>query len=117
MPVPSHSPMSKEEVALPDEIWAALLDIGMKMGGGLIGTVRLLDGKLIEHLVVSNRGFVLGREAPGLAGAQGAIDSSMLNFRSEDIEGFCLSWGRFLRHKRWVTLNPRHPARRRSHAA
>ena len=82
-----------------------------------IGTVRLLDGKVIEGLVVSNRGFVLGREAPGLAGAHGAIDSSMVTFTSDDIEGFCLKWGRLWRRERWVTLNPRHPARRHFHVA
>src|ERR1019366_7077084 len=86
MPVQYHSPMSDQGIPLPDEIWAALLDLGMKMGGGLAGTVRLLDGTLFEDMIVSNRGFILGREAPGLAGAQGAIDSSMLNFKSEDIE-------------------------------
>jgi hypothetical protein len=117
MPVASHSPMSNQGIALPDEIWAALLDIGMKLGGGLVGTLRLLDGKLIDGMIVSNRGFVVGREAPGLAGAHGAIDSSMLTFNSEDIEGFCLAWGRLWRRERWVTLNPQHPARRRSHAA
>ena len=109
--------MSDQGISLPDEIWATLLDCGMKMGGGLDGTVRLLDGTLFENMIVSNRGLILGREAPGLAGAHGAIDSSMLSFRSEDIEGFCLRWGKALRHERWVTLNPQHPARRHSHVA
>jgi hypothetical protein len=102
---------------LPDEIWAGLLDLGMKMGGGLVGTLRLLDGKLMPDMIISNRGFVLGREAPGLAGAHGAIDCSVLTFAGDDIEGICLSWGRFKRRERWVVLNPQHPARRRPHVA
>lgn len=114
MPIPYHSPNSTDGIRLPEEIWTALLNIGMKMGGGLIGTVRLLDGKLLADMIISNRGFVLGRQAPGLAGAHGDIDSSMLTFTSDDIEGICLSWGWFRRRERWVILNPQHPARRRN---
>lgn len=113
----SSQPNVEKGIRLPDEIWSGLLDLGMKMGGGLVGSVRLLDGTLFDDMIISARGYVLGREAPGLAGAHGTIDSAMLTFSADDIEGVRLSWGRFRRHERWVVLNLNHPARRRPYVA
>ena len=102
---------------LPDEVWQRLLTTDMRLHFGMIGAVRLLDGRVFEDLIISNRGYVLGREMPGLAGAHGAIDASVLTFKTDDIEGVRLPRGRFIRREKWVCLNPEHPARRAFHAA
>ena len=104
-------------IKLPDEVWQRLLETDMRLHFGIMGAVRLLDGRVIEDLIISNRGYVLGCEMPSLAGAHGGIDSSVLTFKTDDIEGVRLPRGRFFRRERWVCLNPEHPARRQTHAA
>jgi hypothetical protein len=89
----------------------------MNLHFGMLAPVRLLDGRVIPDLIISNRGYVLGREMPGLAGAHGALDSSVLAFKTDDIEGVRLPLGRFWRRERWICLNPQHPARRSQNAA
>jgi hypothetical protein len=113
----TNNPHEEPCVKLPDEVWSRLLATGIRMPYGMFASVRLLDGKVIPDLFISNRGYVLGREMPGLAGAHGALDSSVLTFKTDDIEGVKLPLGRFWRRERWVSLNPKHPARRQCHGA
>jgi hypothetical protein len=108
-----NPPREKEKcVALPDELWANLLEVLPGAAKGIETYVRLFSGEVIERLVISNRGYILGREAAGLAGYHGTIDNSMLTFSTEDIEAVQVPAFRFWQRPKWVALNPQHPARR-----
>ena len=108
-----NSPPEKEKcVALPDELWANLLEVLPGAAKGIETSIRLFSGEVIERLVISNRGNVLGREAAGLAGYHGAIDNSVLRFSAEDIEAVQIPSFHFWQRPKWVVLNPQHPARR-----
>lgn len=99
-------------VRVPDEIWFSLLRYRRCPAGGFFGAVRLFDGQILQRMIVSDRGYVLGRMAAGLAGYHGTIDNSMLTFRTDDIEAVQVPAFRFWQHPKWVALNPEHPARR-----
>jgi len=104
--VENNTPHDEQCVKVPDEIWWQLF---AHCGAGLgwfYTSVRLLDGKVIDNLFISNRGYILGTEAPGLSGAH-------------DIEAVLLERRRFFfwRQSRWIRLNPQHPARRQYNAA
>jgi hypothetical protein len=108
-----NSPHEKLCVKVPDEIWQQLFASRGKGIGMFSVSVRLLNGEVFTDLLISNRGYIVGREAPGLAGAHGDIDNSMLTFKTEEIEGIMLRLRYFIFWKsRWICLNPRHPARR-----
>ena|SRR5207249_1142786 len=108
-----NSPQEKEKfAALPDELWANLLEVLPGAAKGIETSVRLFSGEIIERLVISNRGNVIGREAPGLAGYHGTIDNSMLTFSTDDIEAVQVPAFSFWQRPKWVALNPQHPARR-----
>jgi hypothetical protein len=105
-------PERQKVVALPDELWAKLLEALPGAAKGIETSIRLFSGEIVERLVVSNRGDVIGREAAGLAGYQGTMDNSMLKFRTDDIEAVQVPAFRFWQRPKWVALNPQHPARR-----
>jgi hypothetical protein len=108
-----NSPPEKEKfVALPDELWANLLEALPGAAKGIETSIRLFSGETVKRLVISNRGYIVGREAAGLAGYHGTIDNSMLTFNTEDIEAVQLPVFHFWRRPKWVALNPQHPARR-----
>jgi hypothetical protein len=110
----SHFPATNKEkhVELPDELWTNLLEILPGAAKGIETSIRLFSGEVIQRLVISNRGNVLGREAVGLAGYHGTLDNSVLTFCSVDIEGLRAPAFRFWQRPKWITLNPDHPARR-----
>ena len=108
----NSSPEKETFVALPDELWANLLEVLPGAAKGIETSIRLFSGEIIERLVISNRGNIIGLEAPGLAGYHGTIDNSMLTFRTEDIEAVEVPAFRFWQRPKWVALNPQHPARR-----
>jgi hypothetical protein len=62
-------------------------------------------------MIVSDRGYLLGRIASGIEGAHGDIDSSMLTFRSEDIVAVQVPAFRFWQRPKWVSLGREHPLR------
>jgi hypothetical protein len=108
-----NPPFKKEKcVVLPDELWHNLLETFPGSPIVITITIRLFSGDILHRMVISDRGTVLGREAEGLAGAHGVIDSSMLTFRTEDIEAVQVPGFRFWQRPKWVALNPKHPARR-----
>ena len=100
-------------IALPDEIWRDLLDALPGARRGMCTSVRLLSGTVIHDMIISNRGFILGRDANGLAGAHGMIDDSMLTFRETDIEAVSIPAFHFWQRQKWIALDPNHPARRK----
>jgi hypothetical protein len=108
-----NPPSEKEKgVALPDELWANLLEVLPGAAKGIEASIRLFSGEVIEGLVISNRGNALGRVATGLAGYHGTIDNSMLTFSTQDVEAVQLPAFRFWQRPKWIALNPQHPARR-----
>jgi hypothetical protein len=109
----TNLPHPGPHVKVPDEIWFNVLRLNQCCpAGGFLGKVRLFGGQVLEQMIVSDRGYILGRIAPGLAGAHGDIDSSMLTFSTEDIEAVQVPAFRFWQRPHWVSLNPDHPARR-----
>ncbi|SRR6266566_7288180 len=107
-----HSQPEKERcVVLPDELWANLLEKLPGAAKGIETSIRLFSGEVINRLIISNRGNILGREAGGLAGYHGTIDNSMLTFGAEDIEAVELPAFHFWQRSKWIALSPRHPNR------
>ena len=102
----------EKSVALPDELWTNLLEVLPGVAKGIETSIRLFSDEVVARLVISNRGYILGREAKGLAGYHGTIDNSMLTFSTEDIEAVQVPAFRFWQRPRWIALNPDHPARR-----
>ena len=106
---PSEGP---KHVALPDGLWANLLEVLPGAAKGIETSIRLFSSKIIERLVISNRGNIIGREAEGLAGYHGTIDDSMLTFSTDEIEAVQVPAFHFWQQPKWIALNPQHPARR-----
>src|SRR3954466_499317 len=104
---------TRESVMLPDDLWAHFLDVLPGAAKGIKTSIRLFSGEILEELLISNRGYILGRQAEGLAGYHGAIDNSMLTFGSDDIEGGLRPKFHFWERPKWVALNPHHPNRLR----
>lgn len=71
---------------LPDELWPRFLEVLPGAAKGTKTSIRLFSGEIVEDLIISNRGYIQGREAEGLAGDHGTIDNSMLAFNSDEIE-------------------------------
>lgn len=110
----SNQPHMGTYVKVPDEIWFNVLQLNRCChAGGFLGAVRLFDGKVIEQMIVSDRGYILGRVAPGLAGGHGDIDGSMLTFSTDEIEAVQVPAFRFWQRPQWVALNPQHPLRQK----
>ena len=105
--LPHESPCVK----VPDEIWFAILKSRRCPAGGFSTAVRLFNGKILEQMIVSDRGYILGRIAPGIAGAHGDMETSILNFVIGDIEAVLLPPFHFWQRPKWIALNPDHPAR------
>jgi hypothetical protein len=105
------SDQEHKSIPLPDELWASLLVVLPTAARGIETSIRLFSGDVIDRLIISNRGNILGTEAAGLAGAQGTLDHSMLTFSTEDIEAVQLPAFHFWQRPRWIALNPQHPAR------
>lgn len=97
---------------LPDELWSSLLRVRRCPPGGFITSIRLFDCQVIEELLINDRGCVLGGIAPGLAGAHGDIDTSMLTFQTADIEAIQAPVLHVWQQRKWIALNPQHPTRR-----
>ena len=97
---------------IPAELWASFLEALPGAAKGAQASVRLFSGDVIRDLTISNRGYVLGREAPGLAGYHGTIDDSMLKFTELDIEALQVPAFHFWQRPKWVALGPDHPARK-----
>jgi hypothetical protein len=112
MSIKENRPHVEASIKLPDEVWLRLLETGRVYPGGIFVSVRLLDGRIIRDVLISNRGYVLGPMAPGLAGAHGGFDSSVLTFATKDIEGVLARSRHFWQRDIWTCLNPQHPARR-----
>lgn len=112
MPTEDNRPHVERSVKLPDEVWSRLLETGRVFPSGVFASVRLLDGRTIDNVLISNRGYVLGPLAAGLAGAHGSFDSSVLTFTTKDIEGVLARRRHLWQRDIWVCLNPQHPARR-----
>jgi len=108
----SQNKIDSVRVKVPDEIWFSLLKQRRCPAGGFFATIRLLNGKTFERMVVSDRGFILGKMAAGLAGAHGDLDASMLTFTTDDIEAVQLPPFHFWQRPKWIALNPGHPNRR-----
>jgi hypothetical protein len=98
---------------IPDELWAEFLEALPGAAKGSRTSIRLFSGEVVKDLIISNRGYVLGREAPGLAGYHGTIDDSVLKFTELDIEAIEAPAFHFWQRTRWVALNPNHPLRRK----
>lgn len=103
-------PQPQKRIELPDELWSRLLDAPPGAIRGIEISIRLFSGEVFERLIVSNRGYILGREAVGMAGVHGAIDDSALTFESEDIEAVRVGDSRFLKQPGWIALDPENPA-------
>jgi hypothetical protein len=112
MPIEDNRPHVEASIKLPDEVWLRLLETGRVYPSGVFASVRLLDGRMIHNVIISNRGYVLGPLAPGLAGGHGDFDSSVLTFATKDIEGVLARRRHFWQRDVWACLNPQHPARR-----
>ena len=111
----TNAPEDCKAIKLPDEVWSGAIASGRVSWGGLSADVRMLDGTVYEDMLISDRGYVLGRLMEGLAGAHGGIDNSMLSFATPDIEGIRIGRRHFWQRPTWVLLNPQHPARRAYH--
>jgi hypothetical protein len=107
----SNAPHEEQSVKLPDEVWSLALSSG-RVRDSFWASVRLLDGTVLDDMIISSRGYVLGKLMDGLAGAHGGIDFSMLTFRTSEIEGIRIGRRRSWQRPVWVLLNPDHPARR-----
>ena len=100
-----------DSVMLPDEVWSLAIASRRVSPLGIVADVRLLDGSIYEDMLISDRGFVLGLPMDGLAGAHGGIDSSILSFETDDIEGIRIGRRHIWQRAIWLCLNPEHPAR------
>jgi len=96
---------------LPDELWMALARVVPGVAQGMLVTIRLFDGQIIEGLYLSGRGYLLGRIVSGMSQVDGSIDSSPLTFNVCDIEAVQVPAFHFWQRPKWITLNPRHPSR------
>lgn len=112
MSTETNAPHSKHCVKLPDELWNALLRHVPSVARGIILTVRLFNGQLVEALLLSSRGYLLGRVLSGPSQIDGMIDSAPLTFSTQDIEAVQIPAFRFWQRPKWIALNPQHPARR-----
>lgn len=108
----TNLPHEERHVKVPGEIWFSMLRQRRCPAGGLFASVRLFDGKVLERMIVTDRGYILGRIASGLAGGHGDVDNSMLTFSTDDIEAVELPAFHFWQHSKWIALNREHPARR-----
>jgi hypothetical protein len=95
------------QIRVPDELWFNLLAHKPCGPGGMETAVRLKDGSIIKNMIISDRGFLLGQEAPGLPGVHGKIDDSQLNFTSDDIAAVLAPKRHFWSKARWVCINPK----------
>lgn len=111
----TNAPEDAKATKLPDEVWSRALASGRVSWAGLSADVRMLDGTVYEDMVISNRGYVLGRLMSGGPEVSGSIDSSMLSFATPDIEGIRIRRRHIWQRPIWVLLNPQHPARRDYH--
>jgi hypothetical protein len=100
------------EIKVPDEIWFALLKQRRCPAGGFFASIRLINGGVFEQMIVSDRGSVLGKKIAGLAGFHGDIDTSMLNFTTDDIEAVQVPAFHFWQRPKWIALNANHPNRK-----
>lgn len=106
----SNAPHDGQAVKLPDEVWSLALSSG-RVRTMFWGSVRLLDGTVLDDVIISNRGYVLGKLMDGLAGAHGGIDSRVLTFGTPEIEGIRIGRRHFWQRPVWFLLNPNHPTR------
>lgn len=108
----TNLPHEEPHVKVPDEIWFSILRLRRCPAGGFSASVRLFDGRFLERMIVTHRGYILGQIAAGIAGGHGDMDNSMLTFNTDDIEAVQLPAFHFWQHSKWVALNPEHPTRR-----
>ena len=113
----SNAPDGNRAVKLPDEVWERALASERVYSSGLFASVRLLNGTIYEEMFISNRGYVIGRLAEGLAGAHGSFDDTMLSFTTPEIEGIRIGKRHFWQKPIWVLINPQHPARMAYHGS
>ena len=109
----ANAPHNGHAVKLPDEVWSLALESRRVRGFGICASVRLLDGTVLDDMLISGRGYVEGKLMDGLAGAHGGIDSTMLTFGTPEIEGIRIGRTRLWQKPVWLVLNPEHPARRK----
>ena len=99
------------EIKVPSEIWFNLLKQRSCPAGGFFASIRLINGSVFEQMIVSDRGSILGKKAASLAGFHGDIDTSMLNFTTDDIEAVQVPAFHFWQRPKWIALNSRNPNR------
>ena len=99
------------EIKVPSEIWLDLLKQRICPAGGFFASIRLINGNVFEQMIVSDRGSILGKKAERLAGFHGDIDTSMLNFTTDDIAAVQVPAFNFWKRPKWIAVNPRHPNR------
>ena len=112
MKIEDNAPHTERSVKLPDELWDGLLRTVAGARFGMVTTVRLFNAQIISELLLSNRGYLLGRILSGPPQIDGIIDSSSLTFTTSEIEAVEVPAFRFWQRPKWVTLNPQHPTRR-----
>jgi hypothetical protein len=113
----SNAPFTGHAVKLPDEVWSSAVDSGRVGWAGVVASVRLLDGTMLEDLIISNRGYILGRVVNGPPAMDGQIDGSMLTYETSEIEGVRIGRRHLWQRPLWLLLNPQHPARSQYHGS
>ena len=100
-------------VMLPYELWSNLRENRPSAVQEIETSIRLFSGAVVERLLISAFGDILGQKAVDSERQKYPADYSILNLRTQDIEAVQVPASHFWRRSRWLSLNPRHPARKR----
>lgn len=109
--IAANLPHEEQHVKVPEEIWFSILRLRRCPAGGFFASIRLWNGKSFDRMIVTDRGYILGRIASGVAGGHGDVDNSMLTFSTDEIEAVQVPAFHFWQRAKWIALNPQHPAR------
>lgn len=91
------------QIKVPDELWYNLLAKEPCGPGGMQTAIRLSDGTILENIVISDRGFILGQEASGLPGSHGKLDTSRITFTPNDIAAIQVPKRHVWNRTQWVS--------------
>lgn len=92
-----------KSIPIPDDLWTRLLQKCTRASKGLRTSIRLNCGNVMEDMIIWGDGKILGKQADGMAGYHGSIDSSMLTFISQDIEAVQIPAFHFWERPKWIT--------------
>src|SRR6266404_5050392 len=95
-------------VMLPYELWSNLRENLPSTMQEVETSIRLFCGEVVERLVISASGDILGQKPLDSQQPNPLADNPTLTFRTEDIEALQVPALHLWQRPNWVALNPRH---------